>query len=190
MKEQWRDVIGYVGYYQVSNFGRVRSLDRVVHRGTGIMKLKGKVLSSSPSGSVGHLTVHLSEGGIQRTIQVYRLVAKAWIGPYPAGMEVCHGLKGTKDNSVGNLCYGTRSENNFDKRRDGTHGGRAVRRSDGVEYINMCVAAEETGGCDANGIWSVCNSLKYTAGSYWWEYIDKPKKKKKPKKPKKSKKST
>ena len=40
MEERWRDVVGYVGYYQVSDQGRVRSVDRVVPHGTMIPNLR------------------------------------------------------------------------------------------------------------------------------------------------------
>jgi hypothetical protein len=114
--------------------------------------------------------VDLSKNGNQRTILVHRLVAAAWIGPRPDGQQVRHGPNGVSDNSVSNLCYGTLSENQKDRRRDGTHRGRRVRRSDGVEFINMHVAAEETG-CRYSHIWDVCNGRRKTAGSYGWEYV-------------------
>lgn len=168
--EKWRDVVGYSGYYQVSDLGRVRSVDRVVRdkRG-GPRKLKGRFLRPRPDKS-GHLAVVLCNEGNQRTIYVHRVVAAAWIGPCPDGQQVKHGPNGVADNSVANLCYGTRSEDGLDKRRDGTHGGRADRRSDGKEFINMRVAAEETG-CDYRGIWNVCNGKNKTAGGYGWEYV-------------------
>ena len=118
----------------------------------------------------GHLGIHLSKNGVERIIRVHQLVATAWIGPCPEGQQVRHGPNGVTDNSVSNLCYGTPSEDGFDKRRDGTHGGRAVRRSDGIEFINMRVAAEEIG-CKYQNIWRVCNGKRKTTGGYGWEYI-------------------
>ena len=44
--EIWKDVVGYEGYYQVSNLGAVRSLDRVKKSGSGHDVIKGKVLKS------------------------------------------------------------------------------------------------------------------------------------------------
>lgn len=185
MKEQWRDVIDFEGSYEVSNLGRVRSLDRVVyHPRSGTMKLKGRVLRSPPDKD-GHLIVGLHEGGVRCTRQVHQLVMATWIGPCPEGQEVCHGPKGVSDNSVGNLSYGTRGENCLDKRRDGTHGGRAVRRSDGKEFINMQIAAEETG-CRFQSIWRVCKGNRKTTGGYGWEFIEDDTPRKKSKKKKKS----
>ncbi len=171
MEERWRDVVGYVGYYQVSDQGSVRSLDRVVHNGLGGTKrLKGKVLSLIPGNKYGHLGVKLWEGGVETYVRVHQLVAEVWIGFCPDNKEVCHGPNGTEDNSVSNLSYGTRSENGLDKRRDGTHNGRAVRRSDGVEFISMMVAGEASG-CWYQSIWKVCNGKYKTAGGYGWKYV-------------------
>lgn len=171
MTEQWRDVLDYEDSYQVSNLGRVRSLDRIVpHKKFGTWKRRGRLLCSQPTDRCGHLAVRLYIEGIGRTIQVHRLVAAAWIGPCPSGQQVRHGPNGVMDNSVSNLCYGTPSEDGLDKRRDGTHTGRPVRRSDGTEFISLQVAAEETG-CKYTGISKVCNGHRKTAGGFGWEYI-------------------
>lgn len=166
--ERWRDIIYYVGLYQVSDLGRVSSLDRVVTGPWGPCKLKGRILR--PALSSSHLVVALYKDGIPTTKRVHQLVAQAWIGPCPDGMEVCHGPNGKLDNSVSNLRYDTRSNNALDCRRDGTHGGRPVRRSDGVEYINMRVAAEESG-CNPGHICNVCRGISKTTGGYGWEYV-------------------
>ena len=153
----------------MSDLGRVRSMDRIVaDKRTGTAKLKGRIMQPGRRGS--HLAVGLSKGGIKTTIRIHRLVAAAWIGPCPDGLEVCHGPNGQMDNSVGNLRYDTHSNNGLDKRRDGTHRGRCVRRSDSVEFINLHVAAEESG-CHYTNIWLVCNNKRKTAGGYGWEYI-------------------
>ncbi len=170
-KEQWKWVVGYKGYYQISNLGRVRSVDRVVcHKYGGLAKRKGQIRSLTTSDKYDHLAVSLWAGGVRQTNKVHKLVAAAFIGPCPKGMEVCHGPNGVSDNSVGNLLYGTRSENGLDMRRDGTHNGRAVRRSDGVEFISMMVAAEETD-CHPQNICQVCKGKQNTTGGFGWEYI-------------------
>jgi len=171
MCEMWRNVVDYGGYYQVSNLGRVRSVDRVVrHPRNKLRKCKGRILQASPINQYGHLAVGLWKEGIQQTIYVHQLVAAAWLGPSPEGQQVRHGCNGKLDNSVSNLCYGTCSEDKLDKRRDDTHGGRPVRRSDGVKFISMAVAAEESG-CYRENIWKVCKGKRKTTSGYGWEYI-------------------
>lgn len=169
--EQWRDVVGYEGAYQVSNLGRVRSVDRIVIDALGRRyALKGQLLRPRMTRKYGYLAVTLFNRGARHPARIHRLVATAWIGPCPDGQQVRHGSDGRLDNSVSNLCYGTRSEDGFDKRRDGTHGGRTVRRGDGIEFMSMAVAAEESG-CDRQGIWNTCNGKYRTAGGYGWEYV-------------------
>lgn len=171
MNEQWRDVVGYEGMYQVSDLGLVRSVDRIVSNGQYTQRrVKSRILRPALANHYGHLLVTLSRHGIQVSRYVHQLVAAAWIGPCPDGQQVRHGPNGKLDNSVSNLCYGTRSEDQFDRRRDGTHGGRPVRRSDGIEFINMSVAAEEMG-CSPQAIWRACNSRYNRSGGYDWEYI-------------------
>lgn len=168
--EMWRDIADYENYYQVSDLDRVRSLDRIVPdpRG-GTRKLKRKILRPRSNGS--RLMIDLHKDGITTTMYVHRLVAAAWIGPCPDGMEVCHGPNGQLDNSVYNLRYDTRTNNHIDKRRDGTHRGRPVRRGDGVEFINMHIAAEESG-CTCSNICQVCKGKRKSTGGFGWEYID------------------
>ncbi len=155
--ERWREVAGYEGLYEVSDLGHVRSVDRVVrhHRG-GPKNLVGKVLRPGPNDRYGHLGVVLCKEGNQRSVAVHRIVMAAWVGPCPEGQEVRHGPNGVADNSISNLCYGTRSQNNLDKRRDGTVNGRRVKCSDGVEFTSLHEAAEDSG-CSYQNIWSVCN---------------------------------
>jgi len=168
--ERWKWVIGYEGFYQVSDLGRVRSVDRVVvHPRSGPTKLVGRVLRPAPRDQVGHLTVNLCKEGAGTSVYVHRLVMAAWVGPCPEGLEVCHGPNGVADNSISNLSYGTHSENELDKRREGTDGGRKVVRSDGVEFVNMCEAAEESD-CYAGNICFVCKGKSKTAGGYGWRY--------------------
>jgi len=112
--EQWRDVVGYEGWYQVSDLGKVRSVDRVVRGARGEPKtLTGKVLKPAANSASDHLGVALCKEGNQRTVCIHQLVMAAWIGPRPKGLEVLHGPNGVEDNSVGNLSYGTHSQKLF-----------------------------------------------------------------------------
>lgn len=164
MSEIWKDVVGYEGKYQVSSLGRVRSLPRVVKHPTGVCKLKGRILKNFYS-DFGYSQVGL-EG---KTVNVHKLVADAFLGPRGVGVEVRHGANGIDDNSVDNLSYGTRQQNALDQRRDGTHGGTAVRRSDGQVFINVSVAAEQSGTHHGN-IVRVCQGKRKSAGGYGWKY--------------------
>lgn len=171
MTEQWRDIEDYEGLYQVSNTGLIRSIDRDVPHGKygGTRRLRGRVLQGNPNTN-GHLMVNLSKDGKQRSLQIHQLVAIAWLEGRQKGYVVRHGPKGLLDNSILNLCWGTKSDDLLDRRRDGTHGGRPVRRSDGKEYINLAVGAEDTG-CELTNILKVCRGKRKSAGGFGWELI-------------------
>lgn len=169
--EKWKDIEGYEGYYQVSNRGRVRSVDRIVrHSKGGPYKLKGRILRPRPVDKYGHVQVFLCKNGLQRSAYIHRLVLAAFVCPCPAGKECLHGAAGISDNSIGNLKWGSRSENQLDKnRRDRTGNGVPVVCSDGRKFINISVAAEKTG-CDASNICKCCRGIYKTTGGYSWRY--------------------
>ncbi len=88
-KEQWRDIPGYFGYYQVSDCGRVRSLDRIVAgKGGGEYELKGQIIQTNTANNYGYLSVTLRKRGKRKTFYVHKLIVLAWIGLYPPGQQV------------------------------------------------------------------------------------------------------
>lgn len=117
--ECWLPIEGYHGFYEVSDQGRVRSLNRTVPGKWGPMRLRGQILRPSRD-SWGHLQVLLSRESVQRHRLVHQLVTAAFLGPRPDGLITLHGPGGQLDNSVANLSYGTHGQNIRDKRRDGT----------------------------------------------------------------------
>lgn len=122
MSEEWKPVVGFEGVYEVSNLGRVRSLDRVYYQTSrgGCFhphKRKGQLLRPGLT-SVGYPSVVL--GRKRGTFLVHRLVAEAFIGPCPEGCEVRHKDGTRNNNTADNIEYGTRKENMADARRHGT----------------------------------------------------------------------
>lgn len=126
--EEWRPVAGFAGAYEVSNLGRVRSLDRrILCRNGTSFRRRGVVLNPSEHTPGGYRQVKLpnresASPGAQRTAFVHALVLEAFVGPRPAPeMEARH-LNGVpSDNRLSNLIWGTASENAFDRVRHGTH---------------------------------------------------------------------
>ena len=119
--EIWRDVLGYEGMYQVSDEGRVRSLDREICQmsrwGTPyIKKIKGVMLRPGRM-PAGHLSVSLGKNNSQC---VHKLVLLAFVGPTPKGHECLHGNGDPSDNRLANLRWGTRADNIRDAVRHGT----------------------------------------------------------------------
>ena len=114
--ELWRDVSGYEGHYQVSNFGRVRSLDRISPNGN---PLRGKILSIGDNGN-GYKNVMFCVRYQKKRRYIHRLVLEAFVGPCPDGME-CRHLNGIKaDNRLDNLEWATHVDNIWDKEPHGT----------------------------------------------------------------------
>ena len=122
--EIWKVIPGYVGQYEVSDQGRVRSFRR---------NLQGRVLKPGRM-PAGHMSVAL---GRKNSQCVHKLVLLAFVGAAPARHECLHINGVPNDNRLINLRWGTRSENMKDayahgardlvKNRAALAKGRAIR---------------------------------------------------------------
>ncbi len=111
MQEIWKPVSGYVGLYEVSNFGAVRSLDRIIPDKThGTRKLAGRVLSQTTD-SRGRCYVAISRDNHRNKRRVHLIVAETFLGPRLEGLEVCHQDGNPANNQASNLRYGTHKSN-------------------------------------------------------------------------------
>ena len=121
--EVWKDIEGYEGAYQVSNYGRVRSLDRIVVREDGVvLKYKGKILKGGKYPN-GYLFCHLGHKRNigQKSKLVHRLVAEAFI-PNPDNKPQVDHINGLKnDNRAENLRWVTQTENNLNETTNVKH---------------------------------------------------------------------
>lgn len=115
--EEWSPVPSYEGVYQVSDLGRVMSLDRISNDGK---RLQGRLLRPFVMPS-GHIRVRLSVGNRQRTLKVHRLVLIAFFGQGAPDTEVLHIDGNPANNMVENLRWGTKSENVRDQVKHGVH---------------------------------------------------------------------
>lgn len=103
MEEEWRDIEGYEGIYQVSNLGRVKALER-------ILIIPEKIMTNTLT-EVGYLQVRLTKNKSAKSELVHRLVAKAFIPNPDNKPEVNHKLGIKTDNRVTELEWNTKSEN-------------------------------------------------------------------------------
>jgi hypothetical protein len=109
--EIWKDIPDYEGYYQVSNLGRVRSLDRFVVYSNGHNRVHNGSLISPYKNHGGYWKACLWVERKMKAYSVHALVMRAFRGFPPDGCEVNH-LDGNKDNnSLCNLEYCTKSRN-------------------------------------------------------------------------------
>jgi hypothetical protein len=110
--EIWKEIPDYEGYYQVSSFGRVRSLDRVVLTKRGIKRWKGKAkkLYLRPD---GYISCMVSKEGKNKRYFVHQLVSMAFLGHIPnkSNLIVNHKNFIKSDNRVNNLELITQREN-------------------------------------------------------------------------------
>lgn len=111
--ERWRDVPGWAGFYQVSNRGRVRSVDRVTNNGSAQGKLcKGQILATHDSHrGRKYQVVKFSKAQKSHTQKVHRLVAQAFV-PNPENKpHVAHIDNDPTNNHASNLEWVTHDEN-------------------------------------------------------------------------------
>lgn len=118
MEEIWKDIKGYEGLYQISNLGRVKSLN---YKRTGIEEiLKSKKMRN------GYLRITLNKNGKYKTFAVHRLVAEAFINNPNNLPEVNHKDEDKQNNCVWNLEY-------CDRRYNVNYGTRNKRVSETVK---------------------------------------------------------
>lgn len=189
--EIWRDIDGYAGYYQVSNKGRIRSLDRTIFFSDGrVRKYAGQILKRNSKTSSGYKQCILKVNGVSKYAYIHRLVAQAFIDNPENKKEVNH-INGDKnDNSVENLEWVTASENDYHAVRTGlrkpSEKQRAVARYYGKlngkpvrqfsrtgELINRYASAFEADdamGFRRGSVSEACCGKCKTRGGFVWRY--------------------
>lgn len=192
--EEWKDVIGFEGAYQVSNLGRVRSLDRVIdyiNNGTPTkMKIFGKILKFTPDDE-GYLRVGLKFGKKVKLAGVHRLVAQSFI-PNPNNLPCVNHKDYQRDNNcVDNLewCsveYNNRYSENESRRPHamyvrcgklaGKKIGRKVRCTQTGQVFDTMSAAEKELGLWASAVtYSIDTGRPVGNGKYTFECLGRDK---------------
>jgi hypothetical protein len=194
MEEIWKDIKGYEGLYQVSNLGRVRSLDRYVrHKKIGSIRLlKGKIMSPTVSSSTGYLVTTLYNKGKGKQVTIHRLVAEAFI-PNPIEKTEINHINGIRDDDrVENLEWVNRSENQLHAYKFLKRGYKLPTKEQRQKYIDTLSKeiiqyevqiiikekaryksireAERQTGVVHTSISKCCRHKQEKAGGYIWRY--------------------
>lgn len=177
--EIWKDVVGYEGYYQVSNLGNIRSVDRVIysdklHIGTK-RKLDGKMLKPYVNAH-GYLALTLTKNGKEKSLRVHRLVAEAFI-KNPNNYDQINHIDGNKtNNKVENLEWCNNQHNVIHAYKNGLtkHYSKRIKQYDlKGNYIqtfeSIAKACEEVNGKNANII-KCAKGYINSAYGYKWRY--------------------
>lgn len=176
--EEWRDIIGYEGKYQVSCFGRVRSVERVIKTNRlNITKLvKGRIMKLKLRRE-GYLEVNLWLDGKYKTHKVHRLVAMAFIVNPNNYKEINHKDENKANNHINNLEWCTSKYN-------ANYGGRnkrcALSKSKAVVQLNIAgeviarhvslTAAGASVGGNAQGVFLCVKGKINTYKGFIWKY--------------------
>lgn len=180
MTEEWRDIPGYEGFYQVSNFGEVRSVSRdVVTKDGRIFHYKEKSLSPS-SVRGGYQGVMLCKSGVNKSIMVHRLVAQSFLANPDNLPEVNHKDRNVTNNRADNLEWCTRL---YNSRYDGAVARRSALYKKPVrqlslnnviinEYSSVKEASRQTGICRTS-ISKAATGAISKAGGFKWQHLDK-----------------
>lgn len=145
--EEFRDIPGYEGFYQISDLGNVISLVRLLPAAIETGRRTAKQSIMPGKNKQGRLQVTLCKHGFTKRFQVHRLVLLAFVGPCPEGME-CRRLDGNHlNNRLTNLEWATHAVNMSDMLRHGTSvkGGKnfkAKLTEDDVREIRTARATE------------------------------------------------
>jgi len=178
LTEIWKDIPGYEGYYQVSNLGRIRSLDRLIHQRNGTDRyFYGKIMTPVDAGK-GYRNIPLCKDGKHSTPRVCRIVATAFC-PNPHGYtQVNHKDEDKTNDRAENLewCtprYNTNYGTGIQRRAQAisrpvnqyTLDGQFVKRWDKITDAQIALGSRLH-------ISACCRGRLTQTGGYKWRYAD------------------
>ena len=169
-KEEWKDIKGYEGKYQVSNLGRVRSIPR---SGKHCTRKEAKIMFLSDR--KGYKAITLYKSGKRKTISVHKLVAEAFV-PNTKSKPVINHVNGDRaDNRAENLEWVTQSENvqhSFDVLKNYNTDNKSVVCIETGEIFKSMTEASIQTGANRTRIGKCCANKPHchTAGGYHWRY--------------------
>lgn len=178
MCSTWKPVKGYEGYYEVSDAGNVRSIDRAVSCKNGMTKtLKGRNLAPTVHYANGYCSVMLTKNGKQKRHLVHRIVAEAFVSNPHGFPEVNHKDENKENNAAENLEWCTHLYNNRygtkQERLSKLKSRRVVMMRDGKTletYPSETEAAAAVGGVQS-GVSACCRGITSLYKGYEWAFV-------------------
>ena len=164
MKEEWRDIAGYEGKYQVSNLGRVKSLN---YKRTG----KHKILKLL-KGSDGYFYIGLCKNGIKKNNLVHRLIAQSFIENPDDFPEVNHRDENKQNNKVSNLEWCTHQYNNTYLSKHRKISKKVACYKDGklIKVYDAIIDVKKDGFNDGQ-VCQCCKGNRKSHHGFQWKYI-------------------
>ena len=173
--EIWKDVKGFENLYQISNYGRLKSIGKNNHSKNNNKTIIRKTFPNRK----GYLSCIIYNNNKKHNMRIHRLVAKTFI-ENPLNKEQVNHIDGNKQNNcVNNLEWCTNSENQLHAYKNGLEKPRFKRKVSQYDlngnYINTYEYIRTAGrklNIDESSISSVCRGNRKTAGGYIWRYAD------------------
>ena len=164
--EEWKDIQGYEGLYQISNYGRVKSLNYKRSN-------KEKIMDGGTNKN-GYRNIILSKNKKKETFYIHKLVAQHFISNPDNLSEINHIDENKSNNNVDNLEWCTHKYNsNYGTRntRMSKSKGKKIRCITTNEIFESSVEASEIYNIDQSSIIKCCRGKQKTAGKLFWEYV-------------------
>lgn len=172
-KEIWKDICGFEGLYQVSDKGRVRSLDRIIwNKASGAYQsLKGKVLKPIDNGDYWY--VDLRNGKSHKKVSVHRLVAQSFLPNLTNLGYVNHKDENKRNNRLDNLEWCTPQYNAYYGKNTKTKLVIATNIITGAQKTYKSTReAEKLDGFSHTGISAACRGIQKTHKGHYWKYLE------------------
>lgn len=171
-EEIWKPVVGYEGFYEISNLGRLRSVERITKRPEGEWHFKQKIIRAFKT-KKGYLRTRLYKNGVAETLSIHRLVLTAFVPNPQNSPMINHKNEIKSDNRLENLEW---CDNGYNQRYGNAQVSKyrkIVQIGDNFrkEYPSITEASKQTGIC-LTRIWACANHKPTckTAGGFSWEY--------------------
>jgi hypothetical protein len=177
MEEVWGDIPGFEGYYQASNKGRIKSVDRVLKKEDGTTQHQKGIILKLKIRKDGYVQVCLSKLSKVKTFSVSRLVYETFNGYIPEGMDVNHIDCNPQNNNLDNLNLMSRKDNcnwgDHNKKLSESR-KKQVNQFDVngslVKSYDSTISASKESGFNQGNISSCCNGKLKTANGYVWRF--------------------